>query len=143
MSELHDIMEVLVASWLLSADERDDAAAAIPTSHGVLDRALQAALAKGVYGQWRNAVHFVDSRIGLQCLELPQILTLAQRSELTASPNPSYQTARIKVSSTVAERLLYRLGVSVEEAKKWGNQLRQEVAAVQSALLEYPAASSA
>lgn len=142
MSDLHDVMEVLVASWLLSGDDGGDDAMAMPTSHGVLDRALNAVLEKGAYLRWRDAVHFVDSRIGMQCLELPQILTLAQRSELTAAPNPSYQTARIKVSPVVAARLLDRLGVSVEDARQWGKQLRQEVVEAQSTLREYQTASA-
>lgn len=125
---LHDVMELLVASWLLSADNpNDEEARILPTSHGILDHAMQEALAEGAFPRWKEAVRFVDSRVGLRCVELPEILTLAQRSELTTAPNPSYHTTRVKLSASAARQLLRRLEVEPEQARTWGEQLRRGV----------------
>ena len=66
----------------------------------------------------------MDSRIGLQCVELPAILEWAQRSQLTSAPNPSYETTEVQVSEKVAKYLLNELGVSEEKARAWGKTLR-------------------
>ncbi len=76
-----------------------------------------------------------DSRIGLRCVELPEILGWAQAAELTTAPNPYYQEAELNASSYVAEILLNRLGVSTTDALHLGeeimrgiNQLSQDAA---------------
>jgi len=140
---IHDVMELLVASWLLSAEDPDDEdARLLPTSHGVLDKAMRDALEKGLFPSWNGAVRFVDSRVGLRCVELPEILTLAQRSELTTVPNPSYHTTRIKLSAAGAKQLLRRLGVDPDEAKQWGEGLRRGVKDTEELLRDFPAAST-
>src|SRR5437868_601382 len=106
MTHAHDVAQLLVSCWLLSGDDRS-----IPTSHGLLDRALKEVTDQTAFTDWaRRGLHFVDSRIGLQCVELPAILEWAQRSELTSAPNPSYETTHIQVSERVARQLLRRLG---------------------------------
>ena len=123
MAHLLDTTELLIASWILSgADDR------IPTSHGILDRALKAAVEDAACPRWvRDQLHFVDSRIGLQCVELPALLDWAQRAQLTSAPNPSYQSAQVQISGNAARRMLRDLNVPEEEAKKWGELLRQIV----------------
>ncbi len=123
MTRIHDVAQLLVSCWVLSGEDRS-----IPSSHGLLDRALKAVIAEGAFPDWmRRELHFVDSRIGLQSIELPAVRDWAQRSELTAAPNPSYETDHIQVGERVARELIRRLGVTEEEAKTWGRGLRDAV----------------
>lgn len=120
MSQILDIAQLLVACWTLSGKENK-----IPTSHGLLDRVLEAACNTNKLPEWAcKELHFVDSRIGLQCVELPAILDWAQKAELTKAPNPSYKFAEIQVSEWVAKKLLKQLKVSEDNAIKWGRSLR-------------------
>ena len=75
----------------------------------------------------RDNLHFVDSRIGLQCVELPSLLDWAQRAHLTSAPNPSYQSAQIQISAAAARSLVNNLGVTEENAKLWGQRLKELV----------------
>ena len=123
MNRLYEASQLLVASWALGTPEKK-----IPTSHGLLDRALQEACSRGAFPEWmRNALHFVDSRIGLQCVELPAILEWAQSAELTAAPNPSYQFTELRVSPDAARFLLRRLSVPEREASSWGQTLKEVI----------------
>src|ERR1035437_6192946 len=80
--------ELLMSAWVLSGEQPDDMS--MPSSHGVLDRALQAAFEQGAFPEWaREALHFADSRVGLRCVELPEMLAWAQSAQMTAAPNPS------------------------------------------------------
>ncbi|MCY4259986.1 MAG: hypothetical protein OXC91_06950 [Rhodobacteraceae bacterium] len=121
MKHMLDISEFLVACWALV-----DRGNRIPTSHGILDRALKEAVDNDACPSWvRDGLNFVDSRIGLQCIELPALLDWAQRAQLTSAPNPSYQSAQIEVSKEAAARLVQDLGVDVEDARHWGVVLHQ------------------
>ncbi len=119
MKHLLDISELLVASWALSGGgER------IPTSHGILDRALKEAVEHESCPPWvSDNLHFVDSRIGLQCVELPSLLDWAQRAHLTSAPNPSYHSAQIQISEGAARDLVNNLGVTEGNARLWGDHL--------------------
>lgn len=123
MAHLLDTTEFLISCWILSGD--DDR---IPTSHGILDRALKAAVENESCPPWvRDQLHFVDSRIGLQCIELPALLDWAQRAQLTSAPNPSYQSTQVQISDRVARQMLRDLDVTEGAAKNWGELLRQVV----------------
>ena len=123
MPHLLDTTEFLVSCWILSGDDEP-----IPTSQGILDRALQRAVENESCPSWvRNQLHFVDSRIGLQCVELPALLDWAQRAQLTTAPNPSYQSTQVQVSRRVARRMLRDLNVTEGEAENWGTLLRRRV----------------
>ncbi len=123
MNDTHRLAQLIVSCWRISGK-----GGRIPTSHGLLDRALKAVTDRGGFPEWaRQRLHFVDSRIGLQCVELPAILEWAQRAQLTSAPNPSYETTEIKVSDRVARRLLDDLQVADEEAKSWGDDLRSAI----------------
>ena len=85
MQHALDTTELLIASWILG--EGGDR---IPASHGILDRALKIAVEREAFPDWfREELHFVDSRVGLQCVELPELLDWAQTALLTTAPNPS------------------------------------------------------
>jgi hypothetical protein len=121
MRHLLDTTEVLIASWILG-----DGGDRIPTSHGILDRALQTAMGRGAFPPWlREQLHFVDSRIGLQCVELP-------------APNPSYQSTQVQISPNAAREILSDLDVSEDDAVKWGQLLRQTVDETSNLMSAYP-----
>jgi len=126
MNRLHDVTELLVSSWALGTDL--DAPDRIPTSHGVLDRALKRLKDKGLLPQLMNdEFHFADSRVGLQCIELADVLEWAQRAGLTSVPNPSYHYTELKIRKRIARKLLERVGVDVATAERFGRALRAEL----------------
>jgi hypothetical protein len=123
MKKLHEFAQLLVASWRLGANKNK-----IPTSHGVLDRALKIAYDQNAFPEWaRSSLRFTDSRVGIQCVELPEILDWAQSAELTSAPNPSYSVADIKVSDRAARILLRRIGVDETQARSLGAILENAV----------------
>lgn len=119
MSQLTEMAQLLVCCWRLATDEKR-----IPTSHGLLDQALKEAYDNGAFPLWmRQGLHFVDARMGLQCVELPAMLNRAQEALLTENPNPSYQHTEVKISRSVARTLLRRVDVSEAQALEWGKAL--------------------
>lgn len=132
-----NLARLLVACWRISGPD-----ARIPSSHGILDRALHGLKEAGQLPQWaREALSFVDSRVGLQCVELAEALDAAQEAELTAAPNPSYSYTEVKVSPALARRLARQLGLDGAEATAFGQALRESVAAAKAELEEFEAAT--
>lgn len=139
MTTTHDLARVLISSWVLSGDER-----VIPTSDGILDLALRDAVKNGAFsGSYGGALHFVESRMGLQCLELESILEEAQQSGLASVPNPSYKKAVVEATPRVARWILARMDVSEEEARRWGKILRDSVEDAKKAIRDSDATSAA
>ena len=133
-----DTIEVLITSWILGGGDRDR----IPTSNGILDRALRTAVERGAFPSWvREKLNFVDSRIGLQCVELPSLLNWAQRAQLTTAPNPTYHSTQVQISREAAQKILSELDVSEEEAMKWGTILREAVDTERESMIDYPEAA--
>ena len=128
MARLQDIAELLVASWVLSGQDRN-APEPLPAPHGILDRALKQAMGAGAFPQeWAQRLHFVDSRVGLKCVELQAVIDVAQQAEFTSEPNPSYKATRVKICNRAARALLRRHGDITEEmATQWGALLHQAV----------------
>lgn len=118
--DLADVAYLIVASWLLGTrDER------IPTSGGVLDRALYKV--RDRLPSWaQRQLHFTTLRTGLRCSELPQILDFAQTSLLTVAPNPTYHHARIQVSEWNARDWLQELSIEEPQAQQLGQALKAE-----------------
>ena len=130
-----DTIEILITSWILGGGDRDR----IPTSHGILDRALRTAIERGAFPSWiHEELSFVDSRIGLQCVELPSLLNWAQRAQLTTAPNPTYHSTQVQISREAARRILSELKVSEDEASEWGAILRQAVDTERDSMIDYP-----
>ena len=130
-----DTIEVLITSWLLGGGDRDR----IPTSHGILDRALRSAVTRGAFPPWvREELNFVDSRIGLQCVELPSLLNWAQRAQLTTAPNPTYHATQVQISREAARRILSEFKISEDEASEWGAILREAVDSERESMIDYP-----
>ena len=123
MDRLHDVARLLISSLALAIGEKDRK---IPTSHGILDRAIKDALER--FPEWaRKEIHIADSRVGWQCIELPAILGWAQAAELTSAPNPYYRLTELQVGSRVAKILLKRLEVPEEDAKLLGEALMASI----------------
>lgn len=132
MNDFHRIAQLITCCWRLA----DNGHARIPTSHSILDRALRKVIAEVDGPDWlTTGLTFVDSRIGLQCVELPAILEWAQRAQLTSAPNPSYETTEVQISPRVASRFLANLGVSEDVGRNLGNKLREYAAEVQHELV--------
>ncbi|MDE2442562.1 MAG: hypothetical protein KGP14_16220, partial [Betaproteobacteria bacterium] len=84
MANRYERAELLAAIWKLGAeDER------MPTSHGILDRALNEELDQ-LPPALTDGLTFSVTGVGLRCLELPDILLAAQEAMLTSEPNPTY-----------------------------------------------------
>lgn len=131
MNDTHRLAQLIAACWRVSGE-----GSRIPTSHGLLDRALKATCEAGGFPGWaRERLHFVDSRIGLQCVEVPDILEWAQRSQLTSAPNPSYETTEVQISDRVARHFLTQLGVRSDEATEWGKTLRAAIHSAEEQLV--------
>jgi len=140
MKPIQDIAEVLVSSWVLTAkaDEHEELDALPATQQGVLDRALEAAVTAGAFpADWRERLHFVDSRTGLQCVELDAVISAAQRALFTQDPNPSYSETRTKIDPRVARLLLRRYKIKDAQAIEWGEKLREAVAAARETMRAY------
>jgi hypothetical protein len=121
MPQLYDVAELIVASWkLANGDDR------VPTSHGILDHALQELIkSENDLPTWvRESLTFADTRVGLRCLELPEILDTAQENGLTSEPNPTYVSTAIKVNSLICRRMLRDLGVDESAARRWGERIK-------------------
>lgn len=124
---MHDVAQLIISCWRLSGEE------SLPTAHAVLDRALAKVVSTDVFPSWaRDQLSFADSRVGLQCSELPLLLDLAQKAQLTAAPNPSYRTVRVLVSESAAATLVHRLEVDNNDARRWGAALRDAVDALKA-----------
>lgn len=137
MSRLLEVGELLVASWLLANN-----GPAIPTSQGVLDLALRKAKERSVFPGWVwDELHFASGRVGLQCIELPDMLNWAQRALLTTAPNPSYETTSIRVSKQAALRLVRSRSITEENASEWGRALMACVKEAQNEMSEFGASA--
>ena len=83
----------------------------------------------------------MDSRIGLQCVELPSLLNWAQRAQLTTAPNPTYHSTQVQISRDAALKILSELDLAKEDATKWGTILRQAVDTERESMSNYPDAA--
>lgn len=123
MHPSHRLAELLVIAWKLGGNGDR-----IPTTHGILDRALQVVHNSNAMPDWaKEIIHFSSSRVGLQCVELPDILEWAQRSQLTSAPNPSYETVQIQISDLVAESFVEDLDSDIEQVRELGRELASAI----------------
>ena len=125
MDRLHDVARLLISSLTLATGEEHKR---IPTSHGILDRAIRDALSR--FPDWaQKEIHIADSRVGWQGVELPAILGWAQAAEMTSAPNPYYRETELQVTARVARILLKRLDVSEQSAKLLGEAMLASIKA--------------
>lgn len=138
MANRYEKAELLAALWRLGqgGEER------IPTSHGVLDRALKASL-EDLPTELKNGLTFRVTGVGLRCFELPDILLAAQEAEFTTEPNPTYLSSVVNLDSDSARQIVVGHGLSTREAQRIGTLLRERTAAARKRGQEAPNASAA
>lgn len=122
MTSRYDQAEVLTALWRLGA--KDDAL--LPTSHGILDRALKECLEQ-LPDPLRGNLSFGVTGVGLRCYELPGILLAAQEALLTSEPNPTYLSSMVTLNDDGARQIMLLRGVSTAKAREIGARLWESV----------------
>lgn len=125
MSGRYDQAEILVSLWKLGAG-----AEMMPTSHGILDRALQSVQRE--LPEALSSLTFSTTSVGLRCFELADILLAAQEAMLTSEPNPTYLSTVINIREQEAAEIAIMHGLKVEDAIKIGKMLRERVDAMKS-----------
>jgi len=125
--------ELLAALWKLGGikDER------LPTSHGILDRALKECLGD-LPEQLRSGLTFGVTSVGLRCYELPDILLAAQEAMLTSEPNPTYLSSIVTIDDSRARQIAISYGMSSNQAKLIGERLRTAVHSVREMVAQRP-----
>jgi hypothetical protein len=126
MADRIEIAELLTALWRLGAPgER------MPTSHGILDRALYA-VHSSLPARLREALTFSRTSVGLRCLELPYILLSAQEALLTSEPNPTYLATDVILEEDAARQIVVGASISTRDARAIGGALYDAVRAVRT-----------
>ena len=121
MANRYERAELLAANWKLGAqDER------LPTSHGILDRAIKDEF-EGLPPALADGLTFSVTGVGLRCLELPDILLAAQEAMLTTEPNPTYLSTIVTLDSEEARQTVLSYGLSTAQAATIGERLREAV----------------
>ena len=123
MAGRHEKAELLSALWRLGTGPNER----IPTSHGILDRALKRSLHE-LPAPLREGLTFGTTSVGLRCFELPSILLAAQEAELTTEPNPTYLSSMVNLDEDAARQIVVAQGLSTQEARRIGTILRSEAA---------------
>jgi hypothetical protein len=113
--------ELLTALWRLGAGEND----MMPTSHGILDRALEAV--KDELPPELSSLTFSSTSVGLRCYELPDILLAAQEALLTSEPNPTYLSTIVTIKDQRAAEIAVMHGLKIRDARTLGDKLRGKV----------------
>ena len=116
----YDQAEILVALWKLGAESE-----MMPTSHGILDRALEAM--KNRLPEELSSLKFATTGVGLRSFELPDILLAAQEAMLTSEPNPTYLSTLVTLGEDEAAEIVVSHGLDVGEAEALGRELRRKV----------------
>jgi hypothetical protein len=121
--------ELLAALWKLAANEER-----IPTSHGILDRALKECIAE-LPTELQEGLTFGVTGVGLRCYQLPDILLAAQEAMLTSEPNPTYQSSIVTIDVGRAREIAVSYGLSTDAAKAAGERLRSAVNSIRERIV--------
>jgi hypothetical protein len=125
MADSYESAELLTALWLLGGDPHTR----MPTSHGILDRALHA-VRGDLPSELGEGLTFSNTSVGLRCFELPGILLAAQEALLTSEPNPTYLSTDITLDEDAARQIVLGVNLTTREARKIGELLRTQVTRV-------------
>jgi hypothetical protein len=140
MSSRAESAALLAALWRLGSDgDRDKR---IPTSHGILDRALQASF-DSLPELLRSSLSFGNTAVGLRCYELPDILLAAQEALLTSEPNPTYLSTDVTLDESEARQIVLSFGLPTAAGKAAGAKLVAAVAEIEKQLAIDPDRSAA
>ena len=121
MPNSYERAELLTALWRLGAE-----GALMPTSHGILDRAISERRTV-LPGALVDDLTFSVTGVGLRCLELPDILLAAQEAMLTSEPNPTYLSTIVTLDEEEARQIVLGYGVSTARARELGAMLFEGV----------------
>ena len=134
MSTRFENAELLTALWLLGAEgER------LPTSHGILDKALKECMAV-LPPALSASLSFGVTGVGLRCYELPDILLAAQEALLTTEPNPTYLSSLVTLDEDSARQIVLSHGLSTSKAREIGESLLAAVKRTRTAVKQAAAA---
>lgn len=121
--------ELLTALWRLGAASEQ----LLPTSHGILDKALEETLDE-LPERLREGLSFRVSGVGLRSYELPDILLAAQEANLTSEPNYTYLTTVVKLDEDAARQIALLNGLSTAKARRIGQKIAAAVARIQESI---------
>jgi len=125
MATRYDDAELLAALWKLGAGD-----SMLPTSHGILDRALnecRSSLPETLVSD----LTFGVTNVGLRCYELPDILLAAQEALLTSEPNPTYLSTVVTINEDRARQIVLSHGLSTAQARRIGAEFSACVSKIQ------------
>lgn len=117
MSTRFENAELLTAIWLLGAKSER-----LPTSHGILDKALKECL-ELLPSTLADGLSFGVTGVGLRCYELPDILLAAQEALLTTEPNPTYLSSMVTLDEDSARQIVISYGLPTSRAREIGEAL--------------------
>jgi hypothetical protein len=126
MADRYENAQLLTALWKLGGVE-----GRMPTSHGILDRALYQ-IRSELPPALRDGLSFSNTGVGLRCFELPAILLAAQETLLTSEPNPTYLSTAITIDEDAARQIVVGADLSTREARAIGGKLREAVDHIRS-----------
>lgn len=121
MVNRYERAELLTALWKLGAPNIP-----MPTSHGILDRALRAKRDE-LPDELVEGLAFSVTGIGMRCLDLPDILLAAQEALLTSEPNPTYVETRVTLDDQQAREIVLSRQITPAKASELGRLLLAEV----------------
>lgn len=113
----YDQAELLTALWKIGAVDEP-----LPTSHGILDRALKEC-GDDLPAELRGVLTFGVTSVGLRCYELPGILLAAQEALLTSEPNPTYLCSIVTLDRDIARQIVLSHDLSTAKAAEIGQRL--------------------
>lgn len=125
---LYERAELLTALWKLGAPDQ-----LLPTSHGILDKALSETF-EFLPAALRNGLTFRVSGVGLRAYELPDILLAAQEALLTSEPNPTYLKTVVTLDEDSARQIVLGHGISTADAREIGGRLAEAVSKAEGAM---------
>jgi len=118
MSSRFESAALLAALWRLGSEKGKR----MPTSHGILDRALNACV-NDLPAPLKSSLSFGNTSVGLRCYELPDILLAAQEALITSEPNPTYLSTDVTLDESEARQIVLSFGLSTAIGKSVGERL--------------------
>ncbi|MGJ5055251.1 hypothetical protein ACQR2B_17505 [Bradyrhizobium oligotrophicum] len=126
MASRFESAALLAALWRLGSGGKK-----MPTSHGILDRALNECVPV-LPAALTTSLSFGNTSVGLRCYELPDILLAAQEALITSEPNPTYLSTDVTLGDGEARQIVLSHGISTADAKAIGQKLVAAAAEIET-----------